>query len=477
MHDVVFRDARVIDGSGGAPFAADVAIDGDRIVHVGPNAKRSRVDIDAAGAVLAPGFVDVHTHDDRLVLADPAVTPKVSQGVTTVVTGNCGISLAPYPRAIDPPPPMTLLSTKRGQFHVRFADYAAALRAAPPAVNVAAFVGHSTLRAATMEDLSRPASRMERAAMADLVSEAMEAGAFGVTTGLYYPPAQAAPPEEVAQVLKRAAEAGGLYTTHMRDEGEAIVSSVEETVWTAREAGSAVVISHLKCASPGVWGRAAKVLAAIDAAAASGQEIAFDVYPYAASSTMLRADRIEGAKKVVVAWSEPYPEQSGRDLADVAADWCCSPEQAADRLAPGGAIYHRMVERDVKKILAHPRAMIGSDGLPHDVHPHPRLWGTFPRVLGHYVRKLKVLELPEAIRRMTSLPAQVFGLKDRGLVAEGKIADLTLFNADTVLDRATYDAPTRLSRGVAAVMVAGRFVWRDDAATGERPGVMLRRAA
>lgn len=474
--DLVIRNAIVVDGTGAVPRPADIAITRDRITRIGSVAAAGKTEVDAEGAIAAPGFIDVHTHDDRLVLSDPSVAPKVSQGVTTVVTGNCGISLAPFDRPGLPPAPMTLLSTRGEQFYPRFADYAAALSASPPAANVVAFVGHSTLRARSMSDLDREASTTERAAMKDAVAEAMRAGAFGVSTGLYYPPAAASTANEVRDVLGPVADRAGLYTTHMRDEGDSIFASLDETFATVRGTGIGLVISHLKCAAPGVWGRAAKVLSAIDAASASGQRLAFDVYPYAASSTMLRADRIEGAKKVVVAWSEPHPDASGKDLNAVAAAWCCSPEEAADRLSPGGAIYHRMVERDVKTILGHRLAMIGSDGLPHDLHPHPRLWGTFPRVLGHYVRKLKVMDLPEAVRRMTSLPADVFGLTDRGRLREGAFADLTLFAGETVLDRATYDRPTRAARGIALVVVNGRTVWSDGGSTGARPGRMLRPA-
>ena len=473
-YDLVLRDACVVDGTGASPVVADVAIRGDRVAALGRVTGPATIEIDARGMIAAPGFIDVHTHDDRLVLLEPAVGPKVSQGVTTVVTGNCGISLAPMTRAGEPVPPLTLLGGRRDLFQASFAAYAAAVRGAPPAVNVVPFVGHSALRACAVADLGRAATGAEIEAMGRLLDEAMAAGAFGMSTGLYYPPAQAASPAEVEALLARVATAGGLQTTHLRDEGDGLIEALDEAIGSARRGGLPLVVSHVKCAAPRMWGRAAEVLARIDAAAAH-QEIAFDVYPYEASSTMLRPDRLRGARRVVVSWSDTHPELAGQDLDAIAGCWCCSPEEAAHRLSPGGAIYYKMQERDVRRILAHPGAMIGSDGLPHDQHPHPRLWGTFPRVLGHYVRELKLMGLPEAVRRMTALPAAVFGLADRGVLAEGMLADVTLFDADLVLDEATYDAPTRPARGIRLVLVNGEPVWEDGAATGRRPGRLLRR--
>jgi N-acyl-D-amino-acid deacylase len=235
-----------------------------------------------------------------------------------------------------------------------------------------------------------------------------------------------------------------------------------------------LVISHLKCASPKVWGQARAALEKIEAAC-EHQSVAFDVYPYDASSTMLRADRLRGARKIVVSWSDPHPEKAGQDLADIAGCWCCSPEEAAGRLSPAGGIYYKMEERDVRTILAHPSAMIGSDGLPHDRHPHPRLWGTFPRVLGHYVRDLGLMTLESAVHRMTGLPARVFGLADRGLIAEGYAADITMFDAAAIIDRASFDEPLRPARGIERVIVNGVVIRESGVATGQRSGRILTR--
>jgi N-acyl-D-amino-acid deacylase len=474
MLDLIIRNALIFDGSGGEPFVSDVAIQNGRIVAIGPTTTTAREELDASGLGLAPGFVDVHTHDDRLALIRPDMAPKVSQGVTTIVTGNCGISLAPVTKPDAPFPPMTLLGQKPENFYPLFADYINALKASTFATNIVPFVGHSAMRISVMEDVATDSTKAQRASMQAMVREAMEAGAFGVSTGLYYPPAQAASPAEVEAVLDVTASFGGMQTTHMRDEGDHIFEAMDEALGSAKASGVPLVISHLKCSAPSIWGKAAKVLARIDKAAL-GQDVAFDVYPYDASSTMLDPNRLGSARRIMVSWSSTHPEVAGQDLDAIAACWCCSPQDAARRLVPGGGIYFKMEERDIKRILAHPLAMIGSDGLPHDVHPHPRLWGTFPRVLGLYVRDKRVMSLPEAIRRMTALPAAVFGLTDRGRIAEGLFADLVLFNVADVIDTATYEVPIAAARGIVSVFVNGECVWQNNGPTTARPGFILER--
>lgn len=478
LWDLVVRDALIVDGTGSAPRAGDIAVRGDRIVRVGTVRGAARREVRAEGSVITPGFIDVHTHDDRLILDQRAVLPKVSQGVTTVVTGNCGISLAPLAgmeagQAV--PAPLTLLGDRSHFPYETFASYLADIAASPPAVNVVPLVGHTSLRASTMSDLNREASAAELDSMASLLGGALQAGACGMSTGLYYPPASAAPAREVETLLRHVVDHDGIYTTHLRDEGDNLIAAIEEALSSARKTGASTVISHLKCASPRVWGQSAAILGLLDRAMAEGLDVAFDIYPYDASSTMLRPDRLAGARRIVVSWSTPYPDAAGKDLDVVAACLCCSPQEAARRLSPGGGIYYKMQERDVRRILCHPLGMIGSDGLPHDQHPHPRLWGTFPRVLGHYVRELKLFPLAEAVRKMTSLSAQVFGLKDRGTIQEGAYADIVLFDQNTIIDDATYDIPTVPSRGIRLVLVNGEPVWADQAATGRYPGRVLKR--
>jgi N-acyl-D-amino-acid deacylase len=472
--DIAIRNASVIIGDGSPAIAADVGIKNGRIVALGSAHGSARREIDASGLTLSPGFVDVHTHDDRAVLVNPGMTMKTSQGVTTVVAGNCGISAAPVPRGPTPEPPLTLLSADNIGFFADFEAHHTAIRATRPAVNIMTLAGHTSLRVAVMDKTDRPATQGEIAAMQALLREALEAGVSGLSTGLFYPPASEAPSAEIEALLAIVGEWGGVQTAHLRDESAGLLASLDEAIASARSAGSALVISHLKCGGPRVWGQAKQILARVERAMAE-QDIAFDMYPYAASSTMLRADKLDDSKSVLVSWSTPHPEVSGIDLADVARDWCCSPADAVRRLSPAGGIYFRMEERDVRLIVSHPFAMIGSDGLPHDKHPHPRLWGTFPRVLGHYVRDQKLMSLEMAIHRMTGLPARVFGLGERGLIGEGMIADLVLFDPDEVIDRATFTTPMQHSAGIQHVMVAGEMVFEGGADTGARPGQILTR--
>ena len=476
--DLLIRNASIVDGTGAPRFAGDIGIRGERIARIGDlSALRGEAEIDLAGRIAAPGFIDAHTHDDRLMLSDPDMAPKVSQGVTTVIAGNCGISLAPMPRAIPQPvtPPLNLLDDQGDWFHFpTFASYIAALRAAPAATNCALLVGHTTLRVATMDNLERAANPAEVVRMRALVQEALEAGAIGVSTGLFYEPAIAAPAEEVIETCRPLKQFNGLYCTHMRNEGDRVMDSLEESFRIGREVGAPVVISHHKVVGEENYGRSEETLSFIEKNMAS-QPICLDCYPYTAGSTILSADRAAGSARVIVTWSKALPEHAGRDLADIAKAMGLSQEEAVQRLLPAGAIYFRMDEADVQRILKFDQTMIGSDGLPHDAAPHPRLWGTFPRVLGHYGRLLGLFPLEKAVHKMTGLTARNFGLKDRGVLREGAYADLTLFDADTVGEAATYAAPIAAARGIDTVIVNGAMVWRGGRATGARPGRVLAR--
>ena len=474
--DLLLRNATIIDGTGGPRFSGDIGIRGDRIAHIGDlSALHGDVEIDLGGRIAAPGFIDAHTHDDRLMLSGPDMAPKVSQGITTVIAGNCGISLAPMPRPIPQPvtPPLNLLDDQGGWFHFKtFAEYIAALRAQPAATNCALLVGHTTLRVATMDNLGLPANAAQIASMRALVHDSLAAGAIGVSTGLFYEPAIAAPTEEVIETCRPLKEFGGLYCTHMRDEADGVMDSLEETFRIGREVGVPVVISHHKVIGQANYGRSAETLAFIKQSMAK-QAVCLDCYPYTAGSTILSADRAASSTRVIVTWSKSLPEYAGQDLADIAKKMGVSEEQAVARLNPAGAIYFRMDEADVQRILQFDETMIGSDGLPHDAAPHPRLWGSFPRVLGHYGRTLGLFPLEKAVHKMTGLTAKNFGLKDRGVLKEGAYADLTLFDADTVAEAATYEAPIANAHGIDTVIVNGAIVWRDGRSTGARPGRVL----
>ena len=470
----LFHGGTVIDGTGAPGYRADVRVEDGRIAEIGPDLDtRHAVRIDASNRVIAPGFIDTHTHDDQYVLSSPQALPKISQGVTTVIVGNCGISLAPLVHP-NVPPPLNLLGGPGKHVFPTMRAYAQAVDAACPAVNVAALVGHSTLRVATMKDPYRQATSAEQSAMLELAREAMDAGAIGLSTGLFYATNAAADIAEVTMLARVAADAGGVYSTHIRDEGKNVIASLDEAFTAARDARLPVVISHHKCSGLENWGRSVETLAHIDAARRR-QPIGLDAYPYAAASTILRRDMADGAIDIIVTWSTPYPEASGRKLADIAAEWGCTQAEACGRLEPGGAIYFSMHEDDVSRVLKYQATMIGSDGLPHDRHPHPRLWGTFPRVLGHYARDVGLFPLEEAIHRMTGLPAQRFNLHDRGEIAPGKRADLVVFDPERVIDRATFAEPTRPAEGIDYVMVAGTLAYDPGGVTGNRAGRFLRR--
>jgi len=484
---VWLKDGTVVDGTGGAPFTGDVWLQDDRIVAVYPaQARATRADAqawmrerprthDCRGKVIAPGFIDVHTHDDAAVLNTPDMLPKISQGVTTVVAGNCGISLAPVVTP-HPPAPLSLLGDRQYRY-ATLRDYAAAVDAARPAINVAALLGHTALRIRHVADLDRPANADERAAMAADMREAMDAGALGLSSGVFYREAYAADMDELVAVARVAAAQGGVYATHIRDELKGILEAMMEAAGTARQAGLPLVLSHHKCAGAANWGRTLQTLPLVDELAGR-QELAMDVYPYTAGSTVLREDLVDGVIDILITRSEPHPEVAGRYLRDIAAEWGVGEYDTCVALKPGNACYFQMREDDVQRVITHPLSMIGSDGLPNDERPHPRLWGAFPRVLAQYWREKGVLSLAQAVHKMTGMSARRFRLGDRGVLAGGKAADVVVFDPDRIKDNATFENPMRVSDGVEAVWVNGVLGYTEaDGVLPERGGRFVRRQA
>ncbi len=471
--DLIIEGGWVIDGLGGPRRRADVGVAGERIAAVGdlsgvPAARR----VDAGGKIVAPGFIDVHGHDDLMFVERPGLEWKTSQGITSVVVGNCGVSGAPAPLPGNTAAALALL----GETPL-FADmpaYFGELRAQQPMINVAALVGHANLRLAAMRDPAAQPTAQEQETMQRMLEEALAAGAVGFSTGLAYQPGGAARPAELEGLARVAAARGAMHTSHIRNEGDEVEAAVDEVLSVGRNTGCATVLSHHKCMMPQNWGKSRATLANIDRARGQGVEVALDIYPYPGSSTILIPERAETIDDIRITWSTPHPECGGQFLSDIAARWGCDKTTAAQRLCPAGAIYFAMDEAEVQRIFQHECCMVGSDGLPNDAHPHPRLWGSFTRVLGRYVREAELMSLEAAVAKMTSLPARVFGLAGRGQLSEGAWADIVVFDADTVEDRATWEAPTLASAGVEHVLVNGQQVF--PAAAGmARPGRILRR--
>ncbi len=473
--DLIIRNAQVIDGSGEPPMRADIAIQAGKIAALGSleNAESLAV-LDAQGLILAPGFIDVHTHDDLQVIRAPEMLPKISQGITTVIVGNCGISASPVSLKSELPDPMNLLGTTDDFQYADFASYKAAVNKTQPAVNVAALIGHTALRNNHMDRLDRAANADEIAQMRVQLRESLQEGALGLSSGLAYASAFSATTDEVKNLAQVLNEFGAVYTTHLRTEFNQILAALDEAFDIGEKAKAPVIVSHLKCAGAGNWGRSGEVLQKIESAA-SKHPVGCDCYPYSASSSTLDLQQVTSDFDIVITWSEPHPEQGGKKLAEIASEWNMSLLDAAKKLQPAGAVYHGMSEQDVQKILAHPLTMVGSDGLPVDPLPHPRLWGAFPRVLGHYSRDLQLFSLPEAVRKMTRMSADRFGLEDRGRIAVGAAADLVLFDAAQVKDSATFSQPQQLAEGIHSVWVNGVLSYQNKKMTGERAGKFLER--
>lgn len=492
--DVTIRGATIFDGTGGKSYVADLAIDKDRIAMVGRLEDRSgTLEIDAAGLALAPGFIDVHSHDDFAVLLTPEMDFKVMQGVTTDIVGNCGMGAAPYAaactffRAMHGDAPVPAWEDYPGYFEV--------VERNPPSCNVGVLVGHGTLRAAAMGNAQRSPDAQEMATMRRKLAAALESGALGLSTGLIYEPGRYAQTGEIIELAGEMRERGGIYTSHMRNEAGGLLDSVRETIRIGKEAGVPVEVSHHKASGHENWGRVRDSLRLIDEARGLGVKIDADQYPYTSGSTILGAvlqnnalnDRgreggigIVAPEHILVAAAPKHPQYEGKTIKQLAALLDLEPEAAAIRIVTeeGGSavvVLETMDEADVRTVMRHPTTMIGSDGIPAGSRPHPRLYGTFPRVLGRYARDLSLFSMEEAVHRMTGMAAAKFALRDRGVIRTGAYADLVLFDPATIIDTGTYNEPRRYPEGIKDVFVNGIGVVRNGEHTHARPGRALRR--
>jgi N-acyl-D-amino-acid deacylase len=498
-YDLVLRGGRIVDGSGNPWYLADVGIRDGRVAAIGRlEASAAARVLDARGLVVAPGFIDVHTHVETGLPRRPTADNFLLDGVTTLVTGNCGGSEVDLPRFFD------------------------ALRGTGSSLNVATLIGHNSVRREAMGTEARDPTPAELLRMETLVDEAMRAGAVGLSTGLIYVPGTYAKTPEVVALARVAARHGGVYASHIRSEGEEVFTAIAEAVDVGRQAGLPVEISHFKVSNRKLWGQSEKTIALVDRARGEGLDVTVDQYPYTASSTNLGvllpswalAGGTEAVRqrltdpatraRIVGEMKDQIRRRNGRKRLDYAVVASCAwdrgrdgksiarineeagrrrrledeIETVLDMVEQGGAqmVYHSMDERDVERILRVPWAMVASDAgvVEPDVGmPHPRAFGTNARVLGRYVRERKALRLEEAVRKMTSLPAQRFALADRGLVRPGMWADLAVFDEATVGDRATYEAPHAASAGFRYVLVNGQVVVEDGRHLGTRPGRIL----
>ena len=482
MADTVIRNATIIDGTGAERFTGDVTIEDGHISEVGSSSGAAAVEVDATGLVLAPGFVDVHTHDDGALLQHPDMAFKISQGCTSVVVGNCGFS------AIPAVPGENTLDLSGVQANWSDLDgYRQNVENSGPALNAMMLVGHNTIRSLEMGDERRAPNDQELERMQQHVELAMEQGACGFSTGLVYRPGRWSDTDEVLELAKIVAPFDGIYATHMRNENDHLLEAVDEALEIGTKAGVAVQISHHKAAGKRNWGKVEESLAKVDAAVAEGAEVTLDVYPYTAGSgPMVQYFDIDNpnpelAQAIQLASCPAFRHYEGRMLVDIAAELGITAPEAVRHVltAPDGkktiCIQHVMDEGDVVSNLRHDRVMIGSDGLPDLTgRPHPRLFGTFPRVLGRYVREQGVVDLESAVRRMTSLSCDVHGLSGRGRITEGNWADLVLFDPDVVIDVASYEDPKRESVGIRNVWVNGHMAFDNGVHTRVGSGNVLR---
>ena len=475
--DVLLKNVIVYDGTGKRGFAGDVRIRGDRITEVGPHLAAKADDIvrDGQGLALAPGFIDMHSHADDLILQDLDAENVTRQGVTTVVVGQDGASIYPL------------------------ADFLRKLENAHAALNVASMVGHGTLRQHGMDQKNplRASTPEELAKMKQLLAQELQAGGFGLSSGLEYDPGHFATTEELIELSKLAGAAGGFYTSHVRDEGNGVFDSFREILQIGKGGHLPVEITHIKLATPSVWHATPRVKEVFEQARKQGVNLQADVYPYTYWQSNLRVIMLDRAydnpEKVAIALADnggpdhirftlypPDPSLVGKTLDEVAKAWNMTPVAAYSKAVRETSppkeeamiTGESMIEDDVRWFIAQPQTMFCSDGGLHD--RHPRGAGSFPRILGHYVRDEKLLPLEAAIHKMTELPARQLGLKDRGQIAPGFVADLVLFDPATILDGSVVGNSEAPPKGISEVMVSGTWVVENGKVTSAHPGKVLR---
>ena len=526
--DLLLTGGSLVDGTGAPLRLADVGVRGERIVAVGDlRQHEAHRRVDASGLFVAPGFIDIHAHSELTLLVDPRAASKVRQGITSEISGQCGLSAAP------------LLGQARDEFRVWAArlglepdwtsleDYFRILEGQGVALNFGTLTGHGNLRNAAMGSAARSPTQAELDTMATMLAQSLEEGALGLSSGLFYTPGSYADSAELAVLGQVVAAHGGLYATHIRNEGPRLERSIEEALMVARTSGVPVQISHLKVASRDLWGRAEQVLAQLDGARAKGIDLGWDQYPYNAAATTLDStvppqfhaggaaallrrlenprDRAEiahaiandtesdwenltnsGWDNLLLSYHSTQPDLAGRTIANIAEARGADPMETVldlilETKAQALIVDFCMDDRDVATILRHPATSIvtdaeavAADGPLSVGTPHPRAYGTYPRVLARYVREQALLTWEEAIHKMTGLPAARLGLRDRGSVCEGAYSDLVVFDPDTITDTATYAEPHQYPEGIHHVLVNGRFVVQDGVQTEELPGRVLR---
>jgi len=532
LYDALIRHGKIFDGTGNPWFSSDVAIEKDRVAALGNLVSASAdTTIDAKNMVVCPGFIDMHSHSDYVLLINPLAESKVRQGVTTEVIGNCGLSAAPLNDPLKEDIQMTMPMLEEADLELTWStmgQYMRLLQSKGVALNVAPLVGNSNIRVFELGFENRDPNKNELEEMKELLIQAMEDGAFGISTGLIYPPSCYANTDEIVELAKVVAHYGGIYASHIRGEGFTLIDAVKEAIQIGESANIPVEISHHKASGKANWGKVRQTLQLMEEAREQGVDVTCDVYPYTAGSTgldsILPPNAYEGGVKnlverlvnpktrreikegmmrtseeggpdtlgrpgwgsIMISYCKGHSDYEGEIIEDVAKKKGVDPFEFAFELlieekASVGIVLFTMCEEDMRYVLSHSLSMIGSDSsarAPYGVlgkgKPHPRTYGTFPRILGQYVRKEGILTMENAIRKMTSLPAQKLKLRDRGLIREGLWADIVIIDPKRVIDQATYQNPHRYPEGIKYVLVNGKVVIENGDHTKALPGRVLR---